>query len=75
MLATAVFGQTYDDAQKLADDGRWEAANAIWQGLAEEDDTRSMDALAYNYTHGRGFDVDYEKAFALYVHSAELGSL
>jgi len=72
-MARAVAG--FDEAVAAANDGKFTEAFETFSMLAEQDDVRAQQALAWMYYEGQGRKRDYEKAAYWYRKAADQGNV
>lgn len=65
--------QDYQSAELLHASGKYQAAAAIWQRLAQQDDARARSRLAWMMEAGQGMPRDLDGAARLFRQSAEAG--
>jgi len=75
LLGTVQAVAGFDEAVAAANDGKFAEAFEAFSALAEQDDARAQQALAWMYYEGQGRKRDYEKAAYWYRKAADQGNI
>jgi TPR repeat protein len=73
MLVSSGFASSVTTALKAYDDGDYNAASTIFEGLASRGDAAAQNELGYLYAQGHGVKQDYIRAHMWFNISAALG--